>query len=47
MVLDPILTHWAERGHPEQYESGTWGPSSSHDMIARDGRVWRRPWSCR
>jgi glucose-6-phosphate 1-dehydrogenase len=42
-ILDPVLDHWAERGRPEQYESGTWGPSSSHDMLARDGRSWRRP----
>ena len=42
-ILDPILDHWASLGQPEPYESGTWGPRSSHDMMARDGRVWRRP----
>jgi len=42
-ILDPILDHWAGRGVPDQYESGTWGPQSAVDMIARDGRVWRRP----
>ncbi|MEI6230001.1 MAG: glucose-6-phosphate dehydrogenase [Actinomycetes bacterium] len=42
-VLDPILDFWAEQGQPEQYPSGTWGPQSSYDMIARDGRTWRRP----
>ena len=41
--LDPILEHWASRGQPEQYESGTWGPAGSHEMLARDGRAWRRP----
>ena len=25
------------------YESGTWGPESADEMLARDGRVWRRP----
>jgi len=42
-ILDPVLDFWAERGKPEQYASGGWGPHSSYDMIARDGRTWRRP----
>ncbi len=42
-VLDPIMDYWAEHGNPDTYESGTWGPASSHEMLARDGRAWRRP----
>jgi glucose-6-phosphate 1-dehydrogenase len=42
-ILDPILDYWAENGRPEAYESGTWGPQSAIDMLARDGRMWRRP----
>jgi glucose-6-phosphate 1-dehydrogenase len=42
-ILDPILAHWAKKGRPEPYESGTWGPPSADAMLARDGRVWRRP----
>ncbi|GAA3757361.1 glucose-6-phosphate dehydrogenase [Spinactinospora alkalitolerans] len=42
-ILDPIEEYWAKNGRPEQYESGTWGPSSAHEMMARDGRQWRRP----
>ncbi len=42
-MLDPVLDHWAEHGKPEQYASGTWGPAGADEMIARDGRVWRRP----
>jgi glucose-6-phosphate 1-dehydrogenase len=42
-ILDPILDYWAESGKPEPYESGTWGPQSSFDMLAHDGRSWRRP----
>jgi glucose-6-phosphate 1-dehydrogenase len=42
-ILDPVLEHWAGKGTPEQYESGTWGPRSAEAMLARDGRVWRRP----
>ena len=42
-ILDPVLEHWSRKGKPEQYPSGTWGPQSAHDMLARDGRSWRRP----
>jgi glucose-6-phosphate 1-dehydrogenase len=42
-ILDPIEAYWAKQGRPEQYPSGTWGPQSAHDMLARDGRAWRRP----
>jgi len=42
-ILDPVLAHWDKKGRPEQYPSGTWGPSSADKMLARDGRVWRRP----
>jgi glucose-6-phosphate 1-dehydrogenase len=42
-ILDPVLSHWARHGKPQTYESGTWGPSAADEMLARDGRVWRRP----
>ncbi|MDX6284280.1 MAG: glucose-6-phosphate 1-dehydrogenase [Kribbellaceae bacterium] len=42
-ILDPVINYWAEQGKPEQYESGAWGPTSAHEMLARDGRAWRRP----
>ncbi|MFC6285129.1 glucose-6-phosphate dehydrogenase [Nocardioides sp. GCM10027113] len=47
-ILDPILDHWARqdssrKGKPEPYPSGSWGPASADKMLARDGRVWRRP----
>jgi glucose-6-phosphate 1-dehydrogenase len=42
-ILDPVLDHWAAEGKPEQYVSGGWGPHSSYEMVARDGRQWRRP----
>lgn len=42
-ILDPIVRHW-EQGHvPEQYIPGSWGPESANQMLARDGRTWRRP----
>ncbi|WP_106583664.1 glucose-6-phosphate dehydrogenase [Murinocardiopsis flavida] len=42
-ILDPVEEFWATQGKPEQYESGNWGPESAHDLLARDGRQWRRP----
>jgi glucose-6-phosphate 1-dehydrogenase len=42
-ILDPIVEHWADHGKPDTYPAGTWGPESADKMLARDGRVWRRP----
>ncbi|MCL2455236.1 MAG: glucose-6-phosphate dehydrogenase [Micrococcales bacterium] len=42
-ILDPVIDHWAERGSPDPYRAGTWGPASADAMMARDGRAWRRP----
>ena len=42
-ILDPIEEFWATQGQPEQYRPGTWGPQSADDLMARDGRTWRRP----
>jgi glucose-6-phosphate 1-dehydrogenase len=43
-ILDPIEEYWASIGGPlEQYRPGTWGPASADQLLARDGRTWRRP----
>jgi glucose-6-phosphate 1-dehydrogenase len=42
MILDPIEDFWASHGRPEQYPAGTPGPASADQMLARDGRAWRR-----
>ncbi|NAZ80684.1 glucose-6-phosphate dehydrogenase [Kineococcus sp. R8] len=42
-ILDPITSYWAKNGKPQAYSSGTWGPQSATDMLARTGRTWRRP----
>ncbi|MBB3665807.1 MULTISPECIES: glucose-6-phosphate dehydrogenase [Prauserella salsuginis group] len=42
-ILDPVLEHWAERGSPEPYAPGSWGPPSADRMLERTGRHWRRP----
>jgi glucose-6-phosphate 1-dehydrogenase len=39
--VEPILQHWAtDTQGPRQYAAGTWGPSASSAMIARDGFCW-------
>jgi glucose-6-phosphate 1-dehydrogenase len=43
-VIQPILDVWhalPPRGFPN-YAAGTWGPKESDDLLARDGRAWRR-----
>lgn len=43
-ILDPVEEYWAAEGGPlEQYSPGSWGPPSADELLARDGRVWRRP----
>src|SRR5690625_7352143 len=42
-ILDPITDFSAEHLPPTPYRPGTWGPDSAHEMLARDGRTWRRP----
>jgi glucose-6-phosphate 1-dehydrogenase len=41
-VIDPLEGFWA--GHePAFYRAGEWGPKEADEMLARDGRGWRRP----
>ncbi|GAA2074990.1 glucose-6-phosphate dehydrogenase [Aeromicrobium tamlense] len=42
-ILDPVIEHWSRKRTIDTYQAGTWGPQSAVDMLARDGRVWRRP----
>ncbi|ALC24956.1 glucose-6-phosphate dehydrogenase [Streptomyces pristinaespiralis] len=42
-ILDPVEEFWDRSGKPAQYPAGTWGPAEADDMLARDGRSWRRP----
>ncbi|WP_207957426.1 glucose-6-phosphate dehydrogenase [Streptomyces sp. YIM 98790] len=42
-ILDPVEEYWARHGRPEPYTAGTWGPRAADEMLARDGRSWRRP----
>jgi glucose-6-phosphate 1-dehydrogenase len=41
-ILDPIEEYWSKHGKPEPYRSGGYGPASADQLMARDGRAWRR-----
>ena len=41
-VIDPLEDFWAGQ-EPAKYRAGEWGPKESDEMLARDGRTWRRP----
>ena len=39
--VEPVMQHWAhDTQGPRLYTAGTWGPSASSAMIARDGFCW-------
>ncbi|MGH6637674.1 MAG: glucose-6-phosphate dehydrogenase, partial [Polaromonas sp.] len=39
--VEPILDAWSnETTGPRPYAAGTWGPSASSAMIARDNYCW-------
>ena len=43
--IDPIEEAWhAKKDAPELYfyPAGSWGPEAADDLLARDGRAWRR-----
>jgi glucose-6-phosphate 1-dehydrogenase len=43
-VVEPVLDAWQRQaGAPHLYAAGTWGPDAADDLLARDGRRWRRP----
>ncbi len=41
-VIDPLEEFWAGSS-PHLYRAGEWGPHAADEMLARDGRMWRRP----
>ncbi|PVX32117.1 glucose-6-phosphate 1-dehydrogenase [Pasteurella langaaensis DSM 22999] len=41
--VQPILDYKAANGRVYEYEAGTWGPKEADKLIAREGRVWRKP----
>ena len=41
--VQPILDYKANGGRIHEYESGTWGPVAADKLIAKQGKVWRKP----
>ena len=44
-LVTAVLDVWRENPSRDlpNYESGTWGPEAAMELLARDGRRWRRP----
>jgi len=44
-LVTDVLNGWRELPSPvfPNYEAGSWGPREAQDLMARDGRRWRRP----
>ena len=43
-IVDPIIDFWADSEAPDfpNYEAGTWGPPEADQLLAGEGRKWRR-----
>ncbi|HEY8253904.1 MAG TPA: hypothetical protein VIG39_04640, partial [Rhizomicrobium sp.] len=43
-LVEPVLEGWANTTprHFPNYAAGSEGPSAANDLLARDGRSWRR-----
>lgn len=41
--VQPILDYKAQNGRVYEYEAGSWGPQEADKLIAKHGRVWRKP----
>lgn len=44
-LVTPLLEAWSEDGHRDlsTYPAGGWGPQEAEELLARDGRRWRKP----
>jgi glucose-6-phosphate 1-dehydrogenase len=43
-IVDPVIESWIDSPPPSfpNYEAGSWGPAASDELLAKDGRRWRR-----
>src|SRR3954447_9673664 len=43
-IVDPIIDAWSAAPAPDfpNYDAGTWGPVAADELLAREGRRWRR-----
>jgi glucose-6-phosphate 1-dehydrogenase len=42
--VTPIIDEWSDESAPDfpNYEAGSWGPEAADELLAREGRKWRR-----
>jgi glucose-6-phosphate 1-dehydrogenase len=42
--VQPVLDHWeSPEFQPDFYQVGTWGPSTSNQLLSKNGRSWVNP----
>jgi len=43
-IVTPIIDAWVDMAAPDfpDYEAGSWGPAAADELMAREGRRWRR-----
>ena len=43
--MDHVFDAWRAAGNipPPAYAAGSWGPDAADDLLAKDGRRWRKP----
>jgi glucose-6-phosphate 1-dehydrogenase len=43
-IVQPVLNEWADKkpDHFPSYDAGSWGPECATELMARDGRRWRK-----
>jgi glucose-6-phosphate 1-dehydrogenase len=43
-IVTPIIEAWLDMPPPDlpNYPAGSWGPPEADELMARDGRRWRR-----
>ncbi len=43
-IVTPVIEAWADDAQPAfpNYVAGSWGPDAADELLARDGRRWRR-----
>ena len=43
-IVTPIIDAWLDEPAPDfpDYEAGSWGPAAADELLAREGRRWRR-----
>ncbi len=42
-IMDPLVERWRDNiDGLARYDAGSWGPPEADDLLAGEGRAWRR-----